>query len=262
MTDPDGEVIVLDSGGYGVVTITQSVSLISPAGVHAGITAFFGNAVTVSAGAAAHVVLRNLSLNSQGADRGIRVDSVAALYVESCVISGFGLHGIFFAPATSASRLYVSDTAVRGPGDGIYVAGGSRATLDSVQLLGNYLGVDVDIGEEATIRESVASGGNTGFFVHDGSKVIIENTLSTGNEHGFYALNAGVITMTRCAATSNTFGVQADGSGSTLYVSDSTIAANANGVVTVMGGIITSRGNNTLQANTTNGGFNGSFPPN
>src|SRR5882672_9726045 len=61
-TDPEGEVIVLDSGGYGAVTINQSVSLISPSGVHAGITASSGNAVTVNAGDSAHVVLRNLSL--------------------------------------------------------------------------------------------------------------------------------------------------------------------------------------------------------
>src|SRR5947209_20205984 len=39
LTNSDGEVIVLDSGGYGPVTITQAVSLISPEGVYAGITA-------------------------------------------------------------------------------------------------------------------------------------------------------------------------------------------------------------------------------
>ena len=37
-TTAGGEVIVLDSGGYGPVTITQSVSLIAPAGVYGGIT--------------------------------------------------------------------------------------------------------------------------------------------------------------------------------------------------------------------------------
>ena len=33
-----GEVIVLDSGGYGPVSITQSVSVVAPAGVYAGIS--------------------------------------------------------------------------------------------------------------------------------------------------------------------------------------------------------------------------------
>src|SRR5438876_9156935 len=58
-TDTDGEVIVVDSGGYGPVTITQSVSLIAPDGVYAGITtlAFSGPAVTVNAGDTANVIL-------------------------------------------------------------------------------------------------------------------------------------------------------------------------------------------------------------
>ena len=46
-----GEVIALDSGGYGPVTIGNSISLISPPGVYAGITAFSGDAITINAGA-------------------------------------------------------------------------------------------------------------------------------------------------------------------------------------------------------------------
>src|SRR6478672_2814060 len=38
VTDLGGEVIALDSGGYGVVTLTQSISLIAPEGVFAGLT--------------------------------------------------------------------------------------------------------------------------------------------------------------------------------------------------------------------------------
>src|SRR6266571_7551654 len=39
-TASGGEVIVLDSGGYGTVTINQSVSLIAPPGIYAGISVF------------------------------------------------------------------------------------------------------------------------------------------------------------------------------------------------------------------------------
>src|SRR5437870_11556491 len=41
-TASGGEVVVLDSGGYGTVTINQAVSLIAPSGVYAGITVFSG----------------------------------------------------------------------------------------------------------------------------------------------------------------------------------------------------------------------------
>ena len=47
-TSPSGEVIVLDSAGYGPVTITKSVSIIAPAGNHAGITVFSGDGITVN----------------------------------------------------------------------------------------------------------------------------------------------------------------------------------------------------------------------
>ena len=48
-TDSDGEIIVLDSAGYGPVTIIQSVSIIAPPGVYAGISVFSGDGVTIDA---------------------------------------------------------------------------------------------------------------------------------------------------------------------------------------------------------------------
>src|SRR6266550_2790509 len=48
LTNAGGSVIVLDSAGYGPVTITQSVSLIAPDGIYAGITASSGNAIAIS----------------------------------------------------------------------------------------------------------------------------------------------------------------------------------------------------------------------
>ena len=48
--NPDGEVIVLDSGGYGPVTITQGVTIEAPAGVTAFVHPPSGDAITVNAG--------------------------------------------------------------------------------------------------------------------------------------------------------------------------------------------------------------------
>ena len=68
VTNPGGEVIVLDSAGYGSVTITKSISLIAPSGIYAGISVFSGfDGVTVNAPGAI-VVLRGLSINGQGGD--------------------------------------------------------------------------------------------------------------------------------------------------------------------------------------------------
>src|SRR6185369_8943668 len=51
-TNAGGEVIVLDSGGYGPVTITKAIALIAPPGVYAGVSVLSGDGVTVTTSAA------------------------------------------------------------------------------------------------------------------------------------------------------------------------------------------------------------------
>ncbi len=96
--NPGGEAIVLDSGGYGPVTISQSVIIEAPPGVLAFIHPPSGTAVTVNA-AGATVVLRGLTIDGAGATTGggVNVVAVSALHLENCVITGFagtGLDGI------------------------------------------------------------------------------------------------------------------------------------------------------------------------
>jgi hypothetical protein len=110
VTSPGGEVIVLDSAGYGAVTISQAVSIIAPAGIYAGITVNSGNGITVSAGPADVVVLRGLSLNSLGlgASVGIQFISGKSLIVGRTTVTGFST-GIVQLGNTS---LFVSDTQI------------------------------------------------------------------------------------------------------------------------------------------------------
>ena len=49
-TAAGGEVYVLDSAGYSAFTISQSVSIIAPAGVTAGISVFSGTGIVVNTG--------------------------------------------------------------------------------------------------------------------------------------------------------------------------------------------------------------------
>ena len=81
--------------GYGAVTVSDSVALVAPAGVHAAITAFTGNAITITAGVSDVVVLRGLYLSALGGERGIHFVTGQTLHVESCVVSGFSFQGVF-----------------------------------------------------------------------------------------------------------------------------------------------------------------------
>ena len=263
-TDADGELIAIDSGGYGTVVISQPVSLIAPKGVQAGITATAGTAVVVNASDTAHVVLKNLSINSLGASIGITAyGAVTALYVEECTIRGFNSYGLSFSPSTSDSRLSVSNTRVEYCGStGILVVGATlHATLESVQLYQNNYGFAISSGQ-AAIRNMVANGADQqggGFTADQGAKVVIEDSVSSGSREAFYAAAGSIVVMTRCTATSNSvIGVYALNN-AVIYVSDSTIMMNAYGVGTATGGMVNSRGNNTLMLNTTDGVFNNSF---
>src|SRR5450755_2528918 len=88
-----GEIIAQATGPYGPLNITKAVTISGPPGV----VIYSGHQVTVNA-AGATVVLRGLTIDGNGAvENGINVVAVGTLYVESCVIAGFGLPGLQFS---------------------------------------------------------------------------------------------------------------------------------------------------------------------
>lgn len=113
VTTPGGEVIVLDSGGYGAVTISQAVSLEAPEGVYAGITVASGDGITVAAGTSDVVVLRGLTLVGAGTSgNGITVASAGTVHIEHCTIRGFAAGNGIAATQGVFLYLYVEDCQV------------------------------------------------------------------------------------------------------------------------------------------------------
>src|SRR5688572_19789956 len=84
-----GEVVALDSAGYGALNITKSVT-ITGEGVHAAATGSSagGNVITVN-GAGISVVLRNLQVQSHPSavsGNGISARNFAVLHIEDCTV--------------------------------------------------------------------------------------------------------------------------------------------------------------------------------
>jgi hypothetical protein len=230
-----GEVIVLDSAGYGPVTITRGIQLISPAGVYAGITAFSGAAINVNVPAGEKVVLRGLTLNGLGANYGIYVSSVGRLYVQQLVIKNFTLTGLYMrSDGASDARFVVEDTVLHDNEYGIWCefgAGIPRGTIDGVRLEHGFAGV----------------------ISYDMCRLSVRDSVATGNTYGFLSNLGGSMNVEHSEATHNGTGIV---SGATMRVSETLISENEVGV----SGSVTSFGNNSLGGNTTNGAFTTTIP--
>ena len=155
-TSPGGEIIVLDSAGYGPVSITQSVSIIAPAGVYAGISVLPAQDGVTIATPGVNVLLRGLLINGQGGHDGVVVNAASVeLHVEACTITGLVNDGLNINSA--AGTLFIRDSTFRdNRGVGMSMTG-VIGTVDRTRVEHN--GSDgVGIGQDswATITDSVS----------------------------------------------------------------------------------------------------------
>jgi parallel beta helix pectate lyase-like protein len=180
-TDPAGEIVVLDSAGYGAVTITQSVSILAPRGVYAGVSVFSGAGVRIN-GAGIDVTLRGLSINGLGGQNGIDFALGARLTIDGCAISNMNAAGILLQAGGSTmvanasvrksggagielgatdSVSVVDSEIARNAADGLWLHGGARASVQRSVIAGNALsGIKVDAAASGTrlaVRASIVA---------------------------------------------------------------------------------------------------------
>jgi hypothetical protein len=284
-TNPNGEVIVLDSGGYGAVTIGQSVSIIAPPGVYAGISVFAGDGVTIAAGPADKVTLRGLSINGQGGNRGIVVTSASEVHIEHCTVTNLAADGIRI---DGGSTIEVRSTLVRSNGqNGLDVAAGTPdvRVIDSQFSRNVNDGILIVAGTLQAERISADQNGGNGLRAQPVAAVSVTATASdsafTGNTHtgaigrpdvlgstarlafarstsagnvgggfGINTFNAGTafLTVSDSAVVENTGnGVIVSGTNAIAIVAGSTVARNTGFDFNQQpGGVLRSSGNNAL----------------
>ena len=247
-----GEIIVLESGGYGPVTITGAVTIDAPAGVTAFIHPPSGDAITVSAGSSDVVTLRGLTLNG-GTGNGITVNSVGTLNVENCFITGFNNSGINML---SGGRLNVKGTDITACNlYGVFIANTTGLVL-------------------ASIDHCHLDGNSNGFWSNGSSTTTATFTTANNNGNegwvsgGAGSSGAAVLNLEFCTGSDNGYGGVAGGStnaGSVVRYSNCVFANNGLfGVQRVGTGTFETRGNNTITGNpsgNTSGGAIGSFSP-
>jgi nitrous oxidase accessory protein NosD len=226
-TAAGGEIEVLNSGDFGGVTITKSIT-ISAEEVEARVLVAGTNGIVIKAPTTSTVVLRGLDIEGLGTGLvGIKVlGGLGALHVEKCSINNFrgsNSSGIEIATtAAGTTQVYIKDTNVRNSGQGTGVGvlikpTGSavvKASLDNVRLENNNAGLQVQGSSTTMVNDSTAAGNvNAGFSNAGGgtTALSLSHSVSTGN---------------------GTFGVVCGGGSATTSLGDISITGNATGNTT------------------------------
>lgn len=193
-TATGGEIDVLDSAGFGAVTITKALT-IDGGGQIASVLVSGTNAIVVQAGTG-NVILRNLSINGTGTGlSGIVFTSAASLIVENCRIFGFASNGIAISPASGTSHIAILNTILSNNNQGGIQAkstgGTTTVTVTGVQAIHNGFGIGADTSGGGTVSMMVdhtTANENTGNGLQGlgtGTTILMSNSMFSHNDTGW-----------------------------------------------------------------------------
>jgi parallel beta helix pectate lyase-like protein len=194
-----GEIDALDSGGYGAVTITKSIT-IDGAGAMGSILAAGTNGIIINvtdpADAAKTVRIRRLSINGASTGiNGIRVVAANKVFIEDTVIDGFTKHGIT-VETTNAAQAFVKNTNIRNnAGNGVnVVSGGSQVVIADSDLVNNGSGLFSDKSELTVVRCLISYNG-IGIQAGASSSVRLSDVTVVNNATGLAAAGGAFISF-------------------------------------------------------------------
>ena len=249
VTDVNGEVIVLDSGGYGAVTITKSLALIAPTGVYAGITVFASGSGVYINTAGVKVTLRGLTINNQGiGGKAIYMQGGTSLSVEDCVVSNFSSPAEYGIHVVTAATVRVIGTLLRDNSEAIRLEGGPTADISRTVIVGS--------GTYGILAHGNTPGTTT--------SAVVSDTIISGDIFGIWSIASGAnanahVAVIRSSITNANNGVASSnytGAGTALLtISESLVTRNNVGLrreqASTSSATLRSFGNNTLDQNLT-----------
>ncbi len=225
-----GEVLALDSGGFGVFVVTQDVIVEGAPGVYAGVTVATGDAIVVYN--ANSVTLRNLVINGLGTGRYGIFNEGAEVHVENCTVENFMNLAIY-----SFHNIRISDTTIRNANAGVWLdnngGGPNSATIINVAVSDSIGGITALRNFDVTVRNSIATNCSTGFstaaIAPDSSVLNLDSCVASRNNVGVTIGSGGVVRISNCLITGNTTGAEA-GSGAMETWGNNKIAGNTTNV--------------------------------
>jgi len=222
-----GEITVLDSAGYGPVTITGSLTITNPGGVEAGVTAVSGvTAITINTSEGANITLRGLTLDGGGVGgNGISLMSTLPpagapinLSILGCVIKDFAGDGINITPASSQPNsgvlvnAQIADSFVlNNATDGVALTYIGYLTVDGsierTTVSGNGSGIDVTgVNVRAILfNDEIDNNVNDALVINNGT-VIMKNSVAYWSGTNDITVSGGPDTSFLMLYNNNTIG--------------------------------------------------------
>lgn len=255
LTLPGGEVNCLDAGGFGVATITQSVSIICD-NVEAGVLASGTDAIVVAAGPSDTVSISGLDIQgSSSALNGIKFTSGGSLRIANTRVRGFtsANYGINLSSTTPLSQVFLDNVTVTnngtGPtGGGILVSPASNTSTTFAMTRSN-------VQNNGTVGLRFDTGGKTGAGIY----ATVDDSIFTSDAIGMWIRspsngNVASVTATNSIFSRNGYGVLIS-TANPAYFGGNTISDNTNGLFHNGTSTSISFGTNKLGGNVTDGAF-------
>ncbi len=210
-----GQIVVLDTAGYGKIAINKSLGIVVPPGVNGFVTAPAGNnGISIDASASAVVTLRGLIVEGGNDSIGILALNVGNLAIEDCTVRNFtrGVYAVSFTPL----KINMRNCVVRGCTTGLDLENGANIAVNAIVT-------------------------DSQFDQNSGIGVLAQRSGASGSVD---------LTLGDCVISGNGTGVKADGATAIVRLDNCALTTNATGTTTANGGGLLSRTNNTIENNT------------
>jgi len=180
-TAAGGEINAIDPAGYGVVTITKSIT-IDGGGTFASILSAGTNGVIINAGLDAVVTLRHLNINGAGTGiNGVRIMAAKKVVIEDCTLGNFTQNGIEIN-TTSACTVILNNVTVHNGVNAVNITSpGGTVIIDRCRLQSfSNSGVNLVSGQ-ATVSGSNISDCVVGVNAATGTTASLSNNVISHN---------------------------------------------------------------------------------
>lgn len=235
-TATGGEIDNLDTGGYGSLTITKSITIDGGGGQIASVLVAGTDGIAINAPGSV-VTLRNLQFQGIGVGlNGINFVAGSVLHIEKCNIMNFTINGININTSSGAQVFIDNTTSQDNLGNGLNIAGTAGGSAGEVHV---------------NVSNSHFSNNVAGVYAGDSSRVSVRSSDATGNSGaGFQVLantNSATMSIADSVAANNLgAGVGAGGgtAAATIRATNVSLFSNIAGFQTGSNGSIQSFGNN------------------